>query len=249
MRDTSFLERVAEVSIEKNAPVILAGSPLAHSYYQLQKNGCSIIPRGARSHTRVRNTTAMGKLVRDKIPARIRESKEQGTTKIMPDAQVKKFLVSKLVEEALEYREASTSEHRLEELADAFEIIRTLTEANGMTIQELIETADKKRDKVGGFKDGVVLIETSIGERKSETRASQVLLQKVSPNSIEIPLTIFGFMEMDKPTSVFLEEHMLWCTLTLQRDRIICSIQRDGQQLDLGLFDEPEAGALETNDN
>lgn len=249
MRDTSFLEQVAAVSIEKGAPVILAGSPLAHAYYQLQKNGCSIVSRGAKSHTRVRNTAAMGKLVRDKIPARIRESKEQGTTKVMPDAQVKMYLISKLVEEALEYREASTSEHRLEELADAFEIIRALTESNGMTIQELVEAADKKRDKAGGFKDGVVLIETSIGERKSESQAPQVLVQKVSPNSIEIPFTFFGFMEMDRPTTVFLEEHMLWCTLTLERDRIICSFVRDGEQLHLDLFEKPDEGVLDTNGN
>ena len=237
MRDTSFLEQVAAVSNEKEAPVILAGSPLAHAYYQLQKYGCSIISRGARSHTRVRNTATMGKLVRDNIPARIRESEEQGMTKVMPPAQVKKFLVGKLVEEALEYRESKTSKDRLEELADAFEIIRALTESNGTTIKELIQAADKKRDKVGGFKDGIVLLETSIGERKSEPQASQVLAQKVSPNSIEIPFTFFGFMEMDKPTTVFLEEHLFWCTLTLKRDRIIVSIERDGQQFDLNLFE------------
>jgi predicted house-cleaning noncanonical NTP pyrophosphatase (MazG superfamily) len=182
MRDTSFLEEVAKVSIEKNAPVILAGSPLAHAYYQLQKNGCSVISKGERLHTRVRNAATMGKLVRDKIPDRIKESKETGVTKVMPDAQVNRFLVSKLVEEALEYREASTPMHRLEELADAFEIICALVEKNGSSIQELFDKADKKREKAGGFREGVVLIETSIGERKSSAQASQVLAQKVNPN-------------------------------------------------------------------
>ncbi|WP_445810278.1 hypothetical protein [Yoonia sp.] len=242
MRDTAFLEQVADLCTEKNVPVILAGSPLAHAYYQLQKNGCSIITKGARSYTRVRNTTSMGKLVRDKIPDRIINSKEQGTTKVMPSSQVKRFLVSKLVEEALEYREAASAEHRVEELADAFEVLRALTESEGISIEALIDAADKKREKSGGFKDGIVLIETSIGERKSDGKAAQVLAQKTSSNSIEIPFTFFGFMELGKPTTVFLEEHMLWCTLTLKRDRIVISIDRDGQQLDLGLFSESDSG-------
>ncbi len=233
MRDTGFLEEVATVCREKNVPVILAGSPLAHAYYQLQKNGCSIIAKGARSYTKVRNTASMGKLVRDKIPARIRESKEQGTTKVMPESQVTKFLVSKLVEEALEYRAATGAEHRVEELADVFEILRALTEAEGISTDALIAAADKKREKAGGFKDGVVLIETSIGERKSDSQTVQVLPQKTGNNSIEIPFTFFGFMELDKPTTIFLEEHMVWCTLTLKRDRIIVSIDGDGQQLDI----------------
>jgi predicted house-cleaning noncanonical NTP pyrophosphatase (MazG superfamily) len=233
MRDTAFLEQVANLCKEKRVPVILAGSPLAHAYYQLQKNGCSIISTGARHHTRVRNTALMGKLVRDKIPARIKASKEHGTTKVMPSSQVKKFLVSKLVEEALEYREANNAEHRIEELADAFEILRALLEADGVSVDTLIAVADKKREKAGGFKDGVVLIETSIGERKTDNQSTQVLAQKVSPNSVEIPFTFFGFMELGKPTTVFLEEELLWCTLTLQKDRILISIERDGQQLDL----------------
>lgn len=242
MRDTAFLEKVANLCNEKNVPVILAGSPLAHAYYQLQKNGCSIILKGARHHTRVRNTTSMGKLVRDKIPAKIRESKEQGITKVMPNSQVKKFLVSKLVEEALEYREAVSPEHRVEELADAFEILRALLESEGVSVDELIEAADKKRKKAGGFKDGVVLIETSIGERKTDGQTAQVLVQKIGSNSIEIPFTFFGFMELDMPTTIFLEKYMLWCTLTLQRDRIVVSIDRDGHQLDLDL--QPQSNPI-----
>ncbi len=238
MRNTGFLEQVADLCNEKNVPVILSGSPLAHAYYQLQKKGCSIISKGARSHTRVRNTAPMGKLVRDKIPERIRKSKEQGATKAMPGPQVTKFLVSKLVEEALEYREADTAAHRVEELADAFEILRTLTEAEGINIETLIEAADKKRENAGGFQDGIVLVETSIGERKSDGQTAQVIAQKTSSNSIDIPFTFFGFMELGKPTTLFLEEYMLWCTLTLQKDRIIVSIDRDGQQLDLGLTPE-----------
>lgn len=233
MRDTAFLEKVAKLCSEKNVPVILAGSPLAHAYYQLQKNGCSIIPTSARHHTRVRNTAPMGKLVRDKIPAKIRKSGEQGTTKVMPSSQVKKFLVSKLVEEALEYREAADAEHRIEELADVFEILRALLDADGGSVDNLIKVADEKRAKSGGFEDGVVLIETSIGERKSYGQAAQVLAQKIGSHSIEIPFTFFGFMELGKATTIFLEEHMLWCNLTLQRDRIVISIDRDEQQLDL----------------
>lgn len=240
MRDTGFLEQVARLCNEKHVPVILSGSPLAHAYYQLQKNGCSIILKGARSHTRVRNAAAMGKLVRDKIPEKIKESKEQGTTKAMPGPQVTKFLVSKLIEEALEYREAGTPADRVEELADAFEILRALTESEGISVEALIDTADKKRARVGGFKDGIVLVETSIGERKSDGQSAQLMAKKTSSNSIDIPFTFFGFTELGKPTTVFLEEHMLWCTLVLLRDRIVVSIEPDGQQLDLDLNPEPQ---------
>jgi predicted house-cleaning noncanonical NTP pyrophosphatase (MazG superfamily) len=172
--------------------------------------------------------------VRNKIPDRIRASKEQGRTKSMPDLQVRRFLVSKLVEEALEYREAVTKDHKLEELADAFEIVRALVESNGMEMADLISVADAKREKAGGFDEGIVLLETSIGGRKADLEG-QFLAQKVGPDTVEIPFTFFGFMELDKPMTVFLDEHRVWCSLTLRKDRIVVSILNDGQQLQLDL--------------
>lgn len=235
MRDQTFLREVARVSTACNAPVILAGSPLAHAYYLLQKHGCSVICSGERSHTRVRNTVPMGKLVRDKIPERIKRSMEQGATKTVPQSQLKRLLVGKLVEEALEIREAVSTSERLEELADAFEIIRTLATNSGSTVEEIILTADKKRDRVGGFQDGVFLVETSIGERKAESPTSQVLPRLTEAGTISLPLTAFGFMEISKPVTIFLEERMMWLVLTLERDRLVIEARQDSYQLKLDL--------------
>jgi predicted house-cleaning noncanonical NTP pyrophosphatase (MazG superfamily) len=238
MRDKGFLKEVADISKRKNAPVILAGSTLAHAYYLLQSEGCSVIAKGTRTHTRVRNTAPMGKLVRDRIPDRISASQEHGITKRMPSAQVQRFLISKLVEEALEYREASGAENRLEELADAFEIIRALVQASGQTVEALISVANKKRSKAGGFEDGLVLIETSIGERRDRSPAASVMAQRVSPDTIEIPFACFGFMELDRPITLLLEEYLLWCQITLRKDRLVVSLLPEGQQMELDLYSD-----------
>lgn len=63
------------------------------------------------------------KLVRDKIPERIKKNGEIPTIKILDDEQFKYELERKLQEEYQEVLNAPDSKKRLEELADMLEVI------------------------------------------------------------------------------------------------------------------------------
>ena len=67
-----------------------------------------------------------GKLVRDKIPAKIAARQEVEVTRKIPGKLRMGFLISKLFEEALEVREAVEVTQKTEELADLFEVFRAI---------------------------------------------------------------------------------------------------------------------------
>ena len=84
------------------------------------------------------------KLVRDKIPNIIKEKKETPVVKILDD------------EEYQEVIEAS-GEDRVEELADMLEVIRAIAKLENKTLEDVIEVANKKVDKRGGFEEKIFL--------------------------------------------------------------------------------------------
>lgn len=54
---------------------------------------------------------------------------------------------------------ASSSEERVEELADVLEVIRTLASLENKTLEDIIKIADEKRIKRGGFSKKIYLEE------------------------------------------------------------------------------------------
>lgn len=96
------------------------------------------------------------KLVRDKIPEIIRNNGEEPITRILDDVEYKLELEKKLLEECKEVI-ASNGEDRIEELADLLEVIRALATLEGKTLDDVIETADKKALKRGSFKNKIYL--------------------------------------------------------------------------------------------
>ena len=96
------------------------------------------------------------KLVRDRIPEIIRASGKHPKYRIVAGNDLQEALLEKLREESDELRRADENE-RPEELADLLEIIRGLAEHLGLTMSDLNQIADKKRDKRGGFKQGIWL--------------------------------------------------------------------------------------------
>jgi predicted house-cleaning noncanonical NTP pyrophosphatase (MazG superfamily) len=240
-RDMSFIESVGEVAKEANVPVILAGSTLAHAYFALRRLGCTVVPRGEKEHTRVRRSATFGKIVRDKIPARIAERREAGATRKLPDNLKTNFLISKLLEEALEVRSAETLSERKAELADVLEIVRALAQLNGIAFEDIVRNADEKKIKAGGFEEGLVLLQTGIlGSRRDglgddSMALTQVLARKTSGDVFELPFTFFGFMEVDQPRSIVLEDFGIRLYITLKNDRIEFRISRGSEQLELPL--------------
>lgn len=238
MRNTQFIEAVGNAARQADVPVILSGSPLAHAYYQLRKVGCAIVTPSEKEHSRIRRTANLGKLVRDKIPSRIAERHELELTRKVPLSLVKGFLVSKLLEEALEVREAQDASHKTEELADLFEVFRAIAKAEGVALNAIRQAADKKKLKVGGFEEGLVLIQTGIASSNSqfvdlERSVGDVLPDRATDDTAEIPFSFFGFMEMDRPRSILFEEFGVRLEVSLRPDRIELKIVRGTEQLNL----------------
>lgn len=96
------------------------------------------------------------KLVRDKIPNIITEQGENPVVRILNESEYKNELEKKLYEEYKEVIEA-TGDERLEELADMLEVIRTLANLENKHLNDVIEIADKKKEKRGAFEEKIFL--------------------------------------------------------------------------------------------
>ena len=96
------------------------------------------------------------KLVRDKIPEIIEGKNETPVTRILNDDECKLELEKKLYEVYKEVIESS-GEDRLFELADMIEVIKSLALLSGKTLEDIIELANGKRNKRGGFEKKIFL--------------------------------------------------------------------------------------------
>ncbi len=241
MRDMKFIQEVGKAAKQASVPVILAGSTLAHAYFALRREDCTVVTPSEKEHSRIRRNTIFGKIVRDKIPERIAQRKEAEITQKISSRLKKGYLTSKLLEEALEARTAQSHDERRVELADLLEVVRALAQNENIEFQEIVSEADAKRQKAGGFDQGLVLIQTGILSRDrskigdSEKVQTQVLARKVSDNTYELPFTFFGFMELDQPRSLRFEELGIYMSVTLKGDRIQLTAHREPEQLELPL--------------
>jgi predicted house-cleaning noncanonical NTP pyrophosphatase (MazG superfamily) len=239
MRDTGFINRVGEAAKAAEVPVILSGSTLAHAYYQLRMLGCAVVTPSEKERSRIRRTANLGKLVRDKIPARIAERQELEVTRQIPAGLIKGFLLSKLLEEALEVRSANGPEKKREELADLFEVFRAMAKVEGLALNDIEAEADRKREKAGGFEQGLILLQTGIKafDRSSaadiDRTVGQVLGEQTSNDTLELPFSFFGFMELDQPRSILFEDFGIRVEISLRPDRIEFRLVRSSEQLGL----------------
>lgn len=97
------------------------------------------------------------KLVRDGIPNIIRSKGETPVERKLGDEEYKRELDNKLFEEVKEVIGADNRADRLEELADVLEIVRAMANLEGESLDKVIEIANDKAKKRGGFNDRVYL--------------------------------------------------------------------------------------------
>ena len=90
------------------------------------------------------------KLVRDGIPCIIEADGGQPVTRVLDQAGYLVALRAKLVEEAEKARSAPDRQLR-SELADVLEILRALAAAQGMSWEDVVGEAERKRYERGGF--------------------------------------------------------------------------------------------------
>jgi len=96
------------------------------------------------------------KLVRDRIPEIIESNGDVCETRILNENGFQIELKKKLVEEANEVLN-SPSEKLSDELADVLEIVNTLANSNGLSLEKIEEIRKSKREKKGGFDKKVFL--------------------------------------------------------------------------------------------
>jgi hypothetical protein len=125
-------------------------------------------------------------------------------------------------------------------LADLVEIARALGGLDGLSLEEIIGAANAKRDKLGGFESGKVLLRTGIGGPgqtaiNSDPLSAQVLSRQVGPDTVEVPFTFFGFAEIDQPRTVQFYGLGVSLEVTLKSDRLSLRLIKEPQQLDLPL--------------
>lgn len=97
------------------------------------------------------------KLVRDRIPEIIEGNGEKPVVRILDEVEYKGELEKKLNEEYQEVLGTTTSEERIEELADMLEIIDALAALEGKTLEDVVEVKKQKSLKRGGFEKRIFL--------------------------------------------------------------------------------------------
>lgn len=98
------------------------------------------------------------KLVRDNIPAIIEADGEIPVYRVLDDKEYWDYLLLKDTEELEEVKSATSTEERKKELADKLELLRAMAEYNGFTLQDIVEEADKKKKRNGGFTRKLLLL-------------------------------------------------------------------------------------------
>lgn len=96
------------------------------------------------------------KLVRDKIPEIIKAKSEEPVTKELSLDEYKLALEIKLKEECQEVI-AAGGEDRIEEIADALEVLKALAKLENASLEDVIAVADKKSASRGAFEKRIFL--------------------------------------------------------------------------------------------
>ena len=83
---------------------------------------------------------------------------EKAVTRILSDEEYKKELFKKLLEESNEV--INSTDSMLEELGDVLEVMIALAKTEDKSLDDIIEIANKKRIKRGGFEKKIYLVKT-----------------------------------------------------------------------------------------
>ena len=99
------------------------------------------------------------KLVRDLIPQVIKASGKTCITRILEPSEHLQQIKAKMQEEAQEFHEATTEQDGIEELADILELVYAAIQVYGVSYDNLEAVRQQKKDKRGGFAEGIYLLE------------------------------------------------------------------------------------------
>lgn len=108
-----------------------------------------------------KNRRTFNKLVRDNIPKRINSNGDEVVAaKAVKDDEFRKLLIAKATQELEEYCRANAVDEKLDNLADALEILYSLADLESIPFEEVEIERKRKEKEHGKFDDRVHLIET-----------------------------------------------------------------------------------------
>lgn len=99
------------------------------------------------------------KLVRDLIPEVIQKDGKKCITRVLAPEEHLGEIKLKMQEEALEFKEAAVQKDAIEELADVLELVHAALDVYNVSYQELEQVRLAKKEKRGGFSEGIYLVE------------------------------------------------------------------------------------------
>lgn len=99
------------------------------------------------------------KLVRDNIPQIIEASGKSFTMRMLAPKEQLGEIKNKMQEEVLEFQQAANEQEAIEELADILELVHASLNVYGVSYEELEAVRQRKKEKRGGFAEGVYLME------------------------------------------------------------------------------------------
>lgn len=158
LRDKDTLRTIGELTKKIDAVILLEGGVLSHAYYQLLETGAIVEVK--HPFEEFDEKQEFNKLVRDKVPSNIELGGELVSKARLSGEYLLRALREKLVEEAFEVLDATDQDSIVGELADVSEVIDSILSQFNVSREDLRYRQDKKREKAGGFNDGVVLLET-----------------------------------------------------------------------------------------
>jgi predicted house-cleaning noncanonical NTP pyrophosphatase (MazG superfamily) len=158
LRDKNTLRKIGELAKDKGATIVLEGATLSHAYYQLLGTGAHV--EVVHPFIGFEERHEFNKLVRDRVPELIRERGERVTIARLNEEAIIRALRQKLVEEAYEVLDAKDLESVLVELADLREVVDSLIQHLKASSLDVADQQVEKRNKLGSFNEGIVLLET-----------------------------------------------------------------------------------------
>jgi len=211
IRDRDFMKEIGYFALRNGFLIIIEGSVLSHPYYFLKSIGADV--RCVDPLESVDQTKEFYKLVRDKIPIKIKRNDETVVTTNVTPNELIYLLKEKAVEEAYEFYWSKQNDNMIEELADILEVIKGSCKAFGINFNEIETISDRKKEARGGFDEGVYLVatkENSLFQVKSNKKAlfpedDQSINVKLKPIvKFFIKGNIRNFKSLTKVSKIFL---------------------------------------------
>lgn len=110
------------------------------------------------------------KLIRDKIPEKIKSKGSELSFRVLNKRDFVRELIKKVGEEASGLLSARTKKELINELADVIDVIEEIKKMKKISSKEIEDARKKSMTKKGGFKDRIFLIWSSDDKYRTNER-------------------------------------------------------------------------------